>query len=203
MPKPRYLMGTVAACEPAYLEQALNHVGGFVNDLLSKAGATGARYGVMATGPEAGSIVLMQGYEDLGGIEKAFQVYADSSDYQAVINSGKVSVTFRNITKLEDIDVANPSAEAPKYGVITRLAGPLMMDRLPKLMRHWSDNGAMVLRYGTLMTGNNAGMRLMVAGYPSMDAIEKTYDALRDDAEYKKILTEAQISTRAIVRIVG
>ena len=80
-----YTMLTVASCENAYLDQALKHVGAFVGDLKSKAGSVGARYGVIATGEHAGHMLLIQSYKDLGGIEKAFGVYAESKDYQAVI----------------------------------------------------------------------------------------------------------------------
>ena len=203
MSSAQYMMSTVAKCEPAYVEQALKHVGALVGDLFSKAGAAGARYGVIATGEHAGSIVLFQSYDDLSGIDKAFQVYADSSDYQSIITSGKISVSFRNIIKLEDVNVSNPSSDTPKYGVITRFSGPLYLDEMSKMVPLWEDNGAMLMRYGTLLTGSHAGMRLLGATYPSMDAIEKTYDALRSSATYEKILTEIDLDMRNIVRFAG
>ena len=43
----------------------------------------------------------------------------------------------------------------------------------------------MLLRYGTLVTGSNAGKRLLGVTYPSMDAIEKTYDGLRASSDYQ------------------
>lgn len=203
MSNAKYMMSTVAACEPSYVAQALKHVGAFVGDLVSKAGSVGVRYGVVATGEHAGSLVLFQSYEDLTGIDKAFQVYAESSDYQAVISSGKLSVSFRNIIKLEDVNVSNPSTDTPKYGVVTRFSGPLFLDQMSEMIPLWEDNGAMLMRYGTLVTGNQAGMRLLGATYPSMDAIEKTYDALRSSAIYEKILTEVDLDMRNIVRFVG
>ena len=203
MSNPKYTMMTVAACEPAYVQEALKHVSGFVADLISKAGAVSARYGILATGEQVGSIVLFQSYQELGDIDKAYQVYAESGDYQAVINSGKISVTLRNIIKLEDVGLSNPSSEMPKYGVVTRFAGPLLLERMPEMVPLWEDNGAMILRYGTLMTGSNAGKRILIAGYPSMDAIEKTYDALRDSATYQSIMAEIQVDMRNIIRTVG
>lgn len=203
MSNAKYMMSTVAACEPSYVAQALKHVGAFVGDLVSKAGSVGVRYGVVATGEHAGSLVLFQSYEDLTGIDKAFQVYAESSDYQAVISSGKLSVSFRNIIKLEDINVSNPSTDTPKYGVVTRFSGPLFLDQMSEMIPLWEDNGAMLMRYGTLVTGSQAGMRLLGATYPSMDAIEKTYDALRSSAIYEKILTEVDLDMRNIVRFAG
>ena len=69
-----YSMLTVASCETAYLEQALKHVGVFVSDLKSMAGAVGVRYGMIATGEHAGHILLVQSYENLGGIENLRRV---------------------------------------------------------------------------------------------------------------------------------
>ncbi len=49
MSNPKYTMVTVAACESAYVQEALKHVSGFVADLISKAGAVSAR--VAISGP--------------------------------------------------------------------------------------------------------------------------------------------------------
>ena len=68
-----YMMVTIAACEASYLGQAFKHVAGLVDDLKSKAGALTARYGVVGTGDDAGSLVLFQGYEELNGIDRAFK----------------------------------------------------------------------------------------------------------------------------------
>lgn len=204
MSSANYMMVTVAACDASYLEQALTHVGAFAADLHSKAGALAARYGVVGTGEHAGSLVLFQTYSELNGIDKAFQVYAGSADYKAVIGSGKVQVKFRNIVKLEDVGLQNPSPNMPAYGVVTRFASAdLMLDRMPQIVPLFEYNGAMLLRYGTLMTGDNAGKRLLGVTYPSMAAIEKTYDALRGSDVYKQTLSEIDLELRNIVRFVG
>ncbi len=62
------------------MEQALQHVAGFAAELREKAGAITARYGVLGTGEHAGSLVLFQSYEELNGIDRAFKVYAESSN---------------------------------------------------------------------------------------------------------------------------
>ena len=92
-----YMMVTVATCEASFVAPALKHVAGLVDVLKSKAGALTARYGVMGTGDYAGNLVLFQGYEELNGIDRTFKVYAESSDYQALITSGKVNVKLRNL----------------------------------------------------------------------------------------------------------
>ena len=75
-----YMVITVAACEPSYVQEALEHLGPVVRDLKKKAGCVGARYGAIATGMDAGSLALFQSYAGLGDIEKVFDVYSTSSN---------------------------------------------------------------------------------------------------------------------------
>jgi hypothetical protein len=199
-----YMVVTVAACEHAYAQEAFSHVGTFVGELKDKANCVSARYGVMGTGTDAGSLVLFQSYANLGDIEKVFDVYAASAAYQAVITSGKISVTLRNIVKLNDVQVSNPSTDTPSYGVVTLVSGSgLTSERMKGFVPIFEQSGAMLMRFGTLITGSNAGKHLLGVGYPSMAAIEKTYDGLRASADYQSLLSEAKLERREIVRFVG
>jgi hypothetical protein len=198
------MMITVAACEPGYVQEALGHVGTLVGELKQRANCVGARYGVVGTGMDAGSLTLFQSYAGLGDVEKVFEVYASSSAYQALITSGKISVTLRNIVKLEDVGLSEPSTDTPRYGVVTLVGGAaLTAERVRGLVPIFEQNGAMMMRFGTLITGSNAGKKMVAVSYPSMDAIEKTYDGLRANADYQALLAEARVERREIVRIVG
>ncbi|KIN79604.1 hypothetical protein [Sulfitobacter mediterraneus] len=199
-----YTLITVAKCDPGYLSKALEHVGVLAAELKSQAGALGTRHGVISTGEHAGSMVLFQFYSELNGIDRAFDVYGSSDAYQALIGSGKISVTLRNIGKMEDLGLKNTAAETPAYGVLTRWRSATpMTERMAPLVHLFEDNGAMVLRYGTIMTGSDAGSRLLGVGYPSMDAIEKTYDALRASKGYMDIIADIELDFRNIFRYAG
>ena len=203
MSDPNYFVITVAKCDPTYLPTAMEQVGSVINDLKSKAGALVVRAGVIATGEQTGSLALFQAYEGMDGFEKALDVYAASSDYAAMIGSGKVSVVMRNILKMHSVPFNHNNSEAPKYIVLTRAAAPQSsIDTVAQLAPIFADNGALTLRFGTLVTGNNAGNRLLGVTYPSMDAIENTYDTLRDDANYQAALADFNINLRAIVRVI-
>ena len=200
----KYIMITVAACDAAFVPKALEHVDALAVDLRKKAGAAVARYGVISTGSRAGSLVLFQGYEELNGIDRALQVYTESSAYQALMGSGKLHVQMRNIWKIEALGLKNESPDGPKYGVMTRFASSdLMLERLQQFVPMFEDNGAQFMRYGTLMTGENAGQRLLGVAYPSMAAIEKTYDALGASSAYRKLLSDVELGMRNIFRFVG
>lgn len=199
-----YTVITAATCEPSHVQETLGHIGTLVSELMDRANCVGARYGVMGTGINAGSLVLFQSYAGLGDIEKVFEVYATSDAYQTVINSGKLSVILRNIIKLEDVQLSNPSVDTPSYGVLTLASGSgLTAERMSDFVPIFEQNGAMLMRFGTLITGSNAGKRLLGVSYPSMDAIEKTYDALRASADYQSLLSEIKLERREIVRFVG
>ena len=113
MSSPAYIMITVAAVSPDYLSEALGKVGTLCGQLKDQAGALMTRYGVLSTGEHAGSLFLSQGYSELNGIDAAFNVYGSSAEYQALIGSGKVSVTLRNIMRMEDIGLKSPSTNVP------------------------------------------------------------------------------------------
>lgn len=202
MSKAAYTMLTVASCAPEFLKDALDHTAKVAEELRADAGAVGTRVGVMATGSDAGSLFLLQTYNDLGGIDAALSVYEKSKDYKALIGSGKISITLRNILKLEDVGLTQNSDEVPAFGVATRMGtqGP-MVEEARALVPNFENNGAMFLRYGTLITGSAAGRRVLLVAYPSMDAIEKSYDALRADPKYAAFIAKAEIDFRNIIRI--
>ena len=199
-----YILVSVAECHPSFTGKAFEHLGGLAADLKRKAGAVTVRYGAVVTGLRAGCLVLFQGYEEMNGIDRAFGVYGDSSDYRALMDGEMIHVRLRNLWKVEPLQLQSPSADDPCYGVMTRFSAPhLMLEQMQELVPIFERNGAMIIRYGTLMTGENAGKRLLGVTYPSMDAIEKTYDGLRASDAYNAMLEEVELDLRDIIRFVG
>ncbi len=204
MSLPKYMMVTVASCSPSFTGEALGHLGTLCKELKTQAGAATTRYGVMATGELAGQLILFQTYAELNGVDAAFGVYQSSNAYKSLISSGHIGVTFRNILKIEDLALKNTSTDVPAYGVATRWGcSDLMLKELSAEVPHFEDNGAMILRYCTIMTGSAAGRRVLIAGYPSMEAIQKTYETLRESKGYNAILQKIDIDWRNIIRVAG
>ena len=197
-----YFVITVAKCDPTYVATAMEQIGSVIDDLAKKAGAIGVRAGSRIAGEKAGSLALFQAYEGMDGFEKALDVYAASSDYAAMMASGKVSVVMRNLLKIHAVPFDQNTTKTPKFIVLTRVtAADTMIDTVTQLAPIFADGGALTLRYGTLVTGSNAGNRLLGVTYPSMAAIEKTYDALTADAAYQAALSSFNVNLRAIVRV--
>ena len=204
MSSPKYMMVTVASCSPSYLGEAFKQLAALTAELKQKAGAATTRFGVLATGEQTGHLVLFQTYEEMNGIDAAFGVYQLSAAYKSIIGSGEIAVTFRNILKIEDLGLQKPSTDVPAYGVVTRWGcADLKLEDMSKEVHHFEDNGAMILRYCTIMTGPAAGRRTLTVGYPSMDSIEKTYEALRGSAGYNALIKTFDMDWRNIIRIAG
>ncbi len=199
-----YMLITVASADSAHVGGVLEKVGRLATALREDAGAVSTRYGVVVTGDLTGNLVLFQGYEELNGIDRAFDVYAKAEVYREIVSTPSLKIVLRNLWKLEDIGLASTSSEPPAYGVVTRFgSADLMMDRMREALPIFEENGAMVVRYGTLITGSNVGRRLLGVGYPSMDSIEKTYRALGASEVYKDFLANAELDWRNIVRFEG
>lgn len=199
-----YMMITVASVEAAQTATALQQVRQLADELKQEAGAIATRFGVIATGNYSGHLVLFQGYDELNGVDRALSVYGRSETYQALIATPSMEVVLRNIWKLEQIAIDGQSSEPPAYGVVTRFASSdLMLESMRELLAIFEQNGATVFRYGTMVTGSACGRRLLGVGYPSMDAIEKTYRALRDSPAYLQALAEIDMDWRNIIRFEG
>ena len=204
MSSPKYMMITVAKCAPQQYGKAIEHLESLANDLKSGAGAITTRHGIVATGEHTGQFILFQTYEEMNGIDRAFGVYESSEAYKGLVHDIGVSVTLRNILRIEDVGLSNPSSDVPAYGVATRAKSVgLELERMRAVVPHFESNGAMIFRYCTILTGPAAGHKLLVVGYPSMDAVEKTYDTLRGSAEYNAILETHEIEWRNIIRVTG
>ena len=205
MSNTNYVIMTVASVDFSYRETMTKLMSSYSKDLIAKAGAKGTRFGSIGTGEHAGSLLFVQFYDDLNGYQKGLEMQGNSSQFKEIMSSGKANIYLRNIatslqTKFEQ------SAEHPKYIVMTRAEASMsdkekFLDCVNDTSSCFKDNGALTLRFGNLLTGSNVGNYLLGVGYPSMEAIEKTYDELSANSSYKKLMTFAKVNMRNIIKI--
>ena len=203
-----YAIVTPAECEPGYRETAFGLMADFAAELKSEADAIAVRYGYFGTGSDAGGLVFTQLYNELEGFEKALGVMATSDSYQSLINSGKAKVISRNIVKLARIPFEEKLNSDAKYlvftlGEVNPADSNSVIEDMSRVSRVFANNGALTLRFGPLVTGSNAGKFLLGVSYPSMDAIEKTYDALLVDSDYKKLINKVNVTRREIIKLMS
>ena len=205
MSNTNYVIMTVASVDFSYRETMAKLMSSYSKDLIAKAGAKGTRFGSIGTGEHAGSLLFVQFYDDLNGYQKGLELQGNSSQFKEIMSSGKANIYLRNIatslqTKFEQ------STEHPKYIVMTRAEASMsdkekFIDCINDTSSCFKDNGALTLRFGNLLTGSNVGNYLLGVGYPSMEAIEKTYDELLAHSSYKKLMTFAKVNMRNIIKI--
>ena len=205
MSNTNYVIMTVSSVDFSYRETMAKLMSSYSKDLIAKAGAKGTRFGSIGTGEHAGSLLFVQFYDDLNGYQKGLEMQGNSSQFKEVMSSGKANIYLRNIatslqTKFEQ------STEQPKYIVMTRAEASMsdkekFLDCINDTSSCFKDNGALTLRFGNLLTGSNVGNYLLGVGYPSMEAIEKTYDELSVNSSYKKLMTFAKVNMRNIIKI--
>lgn len=190
-----------AKCDASFRQEALQNMSAFASFLKAKAGALTVRYGAIGTGPNAGNLIMFQGYEDMNAIENAWDKHQDSADYNNMMASDKISVVVRNIIRLHPLSIEDTTDVHPKYGVLIKFnSSDPMIDEVTKIGQVFKDNGALTFRYGTLSTGSDAGHRVFGVTYPSMDSIEKAYDAANADPIYQKALSTVDVDFRNIIR---
>ena len=200
-----YVILTVASVDFSYRETMAKLMSSYSKDLIAKAGAKGTRFGSIGTGEHAGSLLFVQFYDDLNGYQKGLEMQGNSSQFKEIMSSGKANIYLRNIaTSLQT--KFDQSSEHPKYIVMTRAEASMsdkekFLDCINDTSSCFKENGALTLRFGNLLTGSNVGNYLLGVGYPSMEAIEKTYDELLAHSSYKKLMTFAKVNMRNIIKI--
>ena len=201
MAESKFMVVVAAKCDVSFRQEALQNMSGFASFLKAKAGALTVRYGAIGTGPNAGNLIMFQGFEDMNAIENAWDKHQDSTDYNDMMASGKMSVVVRNIIRLHPLSIEDTTDAHPKYGVLIKFnSSDSMIDEVTKIGQVFKDNGALTFRYGTLSTGSDAGHRVFGVTYPSMDSIEKAYDAANADPIYQKALSTVDVDFRNIIR---
>ena len=205
MSNTNYVILTVASVDFNYRETMTKLMSEHSKDLIANAGAKGTRFGSIGTGEHAGGLIFIQFYDDLNGYQKAIDFQSTSPIFKEIMNSGKANIYLRNIATSLPTKFEN-SNEHPKYIVITR-AEAAMSDKdkflncINDTASCFKENGAITLRFGNLLTGSNVGNYLLGVGYPSMEAIEKTYDELLTHSSYKELMTFAKVNMRNIIKI--
>ena len=203
-----YIFITAAKCAPENRQKALSHMPGFADDLMSKAGAVRCRYGITMSGLVPGALVFVQMYESLSGFEKAIDVMPKSKAYAGMINDAGAEVYIRNMMKAMPISYTERTKEA-KYLVLTRAMAPKGMSsdeftgEVQNSTSIFADGGALTMRLGKIMTGSNPGGYMLGVSYPSLAAVEATYDRLGTDAGFTAFASKIDINMRSIIRLHG
>ena len=203
-----YIIITAAKCAPENRQKALSYMPEFANKLVQNAGALRCRFGVTMSGIVPGALVFVQMYESLSGYEKAIDVMPKSKAYLGMINDAGANVYVRNVMKAMPLEFIEGSEEA-KYLVLTRAMPQTGMSpeeftgEVQNAAATFSDGGALTMRLGRIITGTNPGGYMLGVSYPSLDAVEATYDRLGSSTSFSNFANKIDINMRSIVRLHG
>ncbi|MEJ6604966.1 MAG: hypothetical protein QNL66_02620 [Burkholderiaceae bacterium] len=201
----KFYVHTVGAVPASKLTEAISLAQGLADESKA-AGALRASYGTLMTGNNAGSIVFQQFFNSLDDFANVMEAFGTSATYAKVIGTG-LKVTMRNVAKFCDVPFTSPENPQRKFVVLTRgkatVSQQEIIDLMAKSAPLFSENGAQTFRLARLMTGNNAGDFLLGVTYPSMAAIEATYDALGASPVVAKVYESMDVNARGIIRVRG
>lgn len=204
-----YVIITAAKCAPDKRQTAMMHMPGFAEDLMQKAGAVRCRYGMTMSGLVPGALVFVQMYDSLSGFEKAIDVMPTSKAYASMMSESGAEIYIRNMMKIMPLRFDEGDASTAKYLVLTRAMAPAGMtaeDFTAKVQAAadlFADGGAVSMRLGRVMTGTNPGGYMLGVSYPSLAAVEATYDKLGTDTGFTAFASKIDINMRSIIRLHG
>ena len=174
-------------------------------DISRDAGSTRVLFGTLMTGLNTGSAIMIQFFEELNKLESVYSAFSDSKSYQELM-TGSLSITRRNIISL-DLSYSFDYAPSLKYTVMSQAVGcgsqKDITNSMDEAVHLFKDNGAKTLRFGRIMTGENTGDYLLGVSYSSMADIEKTYDAIAESEDAKKVYSLLGINQRGIIQVAG
>ena len=168
---------------------------------FSKAnGAVHAEVGMIQTGLNAGSLVALQFFEKMAGIEDIYDKLLTQPTYEELFNTGNLELTGRAIGRIHHRD--SVSSDNPKYIVLTKFSSKTeMLTEAKQVMDIFLKNGALSCGYATFGAGDSAGARIMGVRYPSLDAIQTAYEAARSSDVYASALSDVELHFRNLVRL--
>ena len=196
---------TAANCSAKNRSTALEQMKRVAEDAKS-AGASRVTYGTTLSGLNPGALVFIQFFDSLSGFQNVMGAFANSSAYAGILNLG-VEVYSRNIAKLSDVAYTPILDPRPNYLVMTKGNSATSNSELTSLMQDctgvFAENGAQTFRFGQILTGDNPGQYLLGITYPSMEAIQKAYDALPSNPAVQRVYSAIDVNMRSIIQIHG
>ena len=207
MSSPNFIAITAAICPTASRSGALKEMANFAQDCRQN-GAVRVTYGSVISGRYPGALVFVQFFDELQGFESVMNMIPQSSAYSRLVTKHAVAPFARNVFRGKPIEFEPKLEPTPKYLMLTRarrrsLEETAMLDLLNKTAPIFKSSGAQTMRMGQTLAGSDLEKYMLGVTYPDMSAIERTYDALANSAEYGQLMNGLEIDMRSITKITG
>jgi hypothetical protein len=196
-----YTMITRARVASDYRDTAIGAMEQFKEVQLAN-GATGVRQGMLMTGSNINSFVAIQFFDDMSGVESAYEALRKAPITKQTMESGKFEIYGRGILKDLVHFGTHGSAEA-KYIVLTNgKSENVIEDEVTELGNIFIQNGGLGGRLGKFVMGDQADGKtyLFGMGYPSLSTVQSAYDAIPEDVSTKTYKL-VSVQRRQILRL--
>ena len=166
-------------------------------------GSQAVRMGIIQSGSNVGALMAIQFFEDMAGIESAYDAILEAAITKKTVESGKFQMIGRGMVK-NYLQFGTPGEDA-KYIVLTLGTGDdPALDTITKFADVLTANGANSGRYGQFVVGDNATGKkyLFGASYPSLSSVQSAYDAAVADGIATDLYKLISVEKRQIVRLI-
>lgn len=199
MPEVKFMVTTVATPHQGQAANLAPVLSDLSKEVRKNSSAVMVRLGRLASGSRAGQFLFMQAYKSMADIEATYDYLAASTTYAEALKLG--TPTARGIGRTLMWE-PNTTSINPKYMVLTRFSADTpLVDEAKHILGIMKENGALGGGFSISMTGPIVGKYRLGVGYPSMAAIEASYDAAQEDSVFQSTLAKVNLDFRNIVRI--
>ena len=169
-------------------------------DVSKKFGSVNAEVGSIQTGQFVGSLLALQFFNKMSDIEAVYEKVLGMPAYEEMFATGNVELTGRGIARVHHRELG--SSTKPKYMVLTKFESETeMLEEAKIILGIFMANGGLSCGYATFGAGSFVGHRLMGVRYPSMEAVQNAYEAVRENTDYQSALSTVKLHFRNIVRL--
>ncbi len=166
-------------------------------------GSQGVRLGMIQSGSNVGALIAIQFFENMAGIETAYDAILEAPITKKIVESGKFQMIGRGIVK-NYLQFGTPG-ETAKYIVLTVGKGDdPALGTIKKFADVLTANGAISGRYGQFIVGDNATGKkyLFGASYPSLNSVQSAYDAAISDGVAADLYKLISVEKRQVIRLI-
>tara|TARA_Y100001934_G_scaffold213783_1_gene253168 strand:- start:5814 stop:6425 length:612 start_codon:yes stop_codon:yes gene_type:complete len=197
-----YTVISRATVAPDYRDTAISALNEMKEVSLAN-GAKGVSIGMLMSGANVGKFIAIQSFDDMAGIESAYDALLEAPSSKKLNESGKFTVYGRGILK-NLTKFGERGTETVKYIVLTiGTADAPELDTINKFAGVLTSNGAISGRYGPFVIGDRADGKTYAFGasYPSLSAVQSAYDAAADDGIASDLYKLVSVEKRQIIRV--
>ena len=147
---------------------------------------------------------MIQFFDSMANAESVYDAFGNDPTYSETMQSGKFEIMQRGLMKIHLEGGDFSSSEQLKYLSLTiGTADEPQINAITRFSDVLTTNGAITAPYGTSFIGDYADGKTHIFGatYPSLSAIQNTYDAVLEDGAAAELYKVVSVQRRQLLRL--